>query len=203
MTGKKEEISAADVFIWIIGMRKVGVSFDAKSLDRAKQRFDRGDKSALLDAVYAWMSSTSHKPDAVPEWIRVAFMNAFAKVRISHEYKSWDDAFGPPLKKNEKLACKAGRSFKAAAKVWVRVAELRRETPRRNVFPEVAKEFGISVAEARKYFYAASKLVLWKLGNHACRTGTAGGNHAVTGSRGWQSQTSVYKVSKIRPSWNR
>ena len=154
MTGKKEEMSVADLFNWIVGMGKIGMSFDAKSLDQAKERFDLGGKSALLDAVYA--CTLQHPTDPLPEWVRFAFMNAFVKVRISHEYNSWDEAFGSSRKKNEKLVARRAEFLKRA-KVWVRVAELRRETPHRNVFPEVAKEFGISVAEARKYFYSANK----------------------------------------------
>ena len=157
MTGKKE-LSAADAFILLTNLRRVGASFvDPKSLDRAKQRFDLGDKSALLDALYAWIFQDPTNAMPLPEWVRLEFVIAFTKVRLSHEYRSWDEAFGPPLKKNEKHAAKRAEALKRP-RVWARVAELRRETPHRDVFPEVAKEFGISVAEAKKYFYAASKL---------------------------------------------
>ena len=161
MTGKREEMSVADFLNWIVGMRKIG-AFDKSSLDRIKQRFDLGDRRALLDAVYACI--LRYPTDPLPEWVRLAFMNAFVKVRISHEYNSWDEAFGSPHQKNEKLVAKRAEFLKRA-KVWFRVAELRRETPRRNVFPQVAKEFGISVGLARDYFYAANKLT--RAGNSA------------------------------------
>lgn len=141
-------------FCFALSYASEGGSHEA-DLERTKQRFDRGDNSALLDAIYL---CTVHWPGRpLPSWVEAAFWNAFVGVKLAHEYESWDEAFGLPHPKNRKLIAKRAE-FEKRADLWVRVAELRRKAPHRDHFPAVAKEFGLSVAVAKKYFYATNKL---------------------------------------------
>jgi hypothetical protein len=156
MTDKKKPLkfSAADAFnfCFILNYASEGGSHEA-GLERAKQRSDRGDNSAVLDAIYL---CTLHQC-ALPSWVRTAFRNVFLRVKLFHDYASWDEAFGLPHPKDQKQSAKRA-GFLNRTRLWVRVAELRREAPHRDHFPTVAKEFGLSVAVAKKYFYAANKL---------------------------------------------
>jgi hypothetical protein len=123
-----------------------------RELERIKQRFDRGDKAAILDAVYECVQAQV----PLPHWACVAFLNAYHKVRGAH-HASWDEVFGIPHKKHEKLPAKR-QERELKWKVFRAVSELRAERPRKDHFSTVAKKFNISVGLCKEYFYAANKL---------------------------------------------
>lgn len=127
-------------------------------LEQAGQAFERGDKGALLFAIS--MCASYRVP--LPPWAAEAFMIAYFDVKWGRECLSWDEVFGVPHPKHVRRLPKGG-TFKQS-NVCRRVRELRQQQPRRDVFPEVAAEFAISVALARKYFYDAEKAVSGRRG---------------------------------------
>jgi len=122
----------------------------------AKRRFDRGDRSAILDALFHGLCDTN---EPLPEWAINAFRDAYQAARAEMRHASWDDVFGRPcnLKKNAKREA-ARRERELLGRVWVAVTDARAANPRKDVFADVAKSFAISKALARKLFYAASAL---------------------------------------------
>jgi hypothetical protein len=126
--------------------------FVAAVLDYAKHQHETGDKQAVLHAV----SVCAKAGLPLPPWAAAAFCKAYEDAR-DFRCASWDDVFDAPVRKHEKRPAKEQQARLETA-VWLRVSQLRKSKPRRNVFPEVAAEFGIGEAVARKYFFAAEKL---------------------------------------------
>jgi hypothetical protein len=114
-----------------------------------KRSFESGDKSTLLWTIYACLEM--RRP--IPEWLRVAFMNAYeAKERF--EIRSWDEVFGRPVPK--------GTHFKPNK----RDAELRliivehvealaaKQKVNKELFKEVGKEWGINATRVSEIYYS-------------------------------------------------
>lgn len=120
----------------------------------AKQRYERGDKGALLFAIDMCISAAI----PLPHWVALAFQVAYEDVKHRYLHATWDEVFGAPHPKNLKLHAKRDQLQKQW-QVWVRVTYLREKTPRRDVFPAVAAEFGISKGLTRKFFYDADQLL--------------------------------------------
>ena len=125
----------------------------AAACERARLRFNQGNKGAILDAVYA--CATVGVP--LPEWAATAFVKASDDVKRKMLHASWDDVFGIPHLKGEKLPAKRNKAAKMWP-VWLRVLELRQQQPGRDHFDRAAQDFKISVALAKEYFYEAQKL---------------------------------------------
>jgi hypothetical protein len=135
------------------GVERAKAEYVAAKLEYSKLSHEAGNKLAVLHAIDA--CATAGLP--LPQWAADAFCKAFDEVRF-FRCASWDEVFGVPIKKHEKLPAKEQQS-RLQIRVWVRVSQLREATPRRNVFPEVAAEFKIGVAMARKHFFAAEKKI--------------------------------------------
>jgi hypothetical protein len=67
-------------------------------LDILKERFEGGDKSALLYAIYRCL--LMKRP--LPEWLRLTFLHAY-EAHGRFEIRSWDEVFGRPVPKNTQL----------------------------------------------------------------------------------------------------
>jgi len=122
--------------------------YDSPEVDRL---FLDGDKSLILKAVY-WTAITG---SPLPHWVRKAFVQAYHET-IEGRHASWDDVFERPHKKHTKLVAK-NQSHRCLWPVYVAVLASRAKGPRRDPFPEVAKQFGISARLCRKYFLEADK----------------------------------------------
>jgi hypothetical protein len=129
--------------------------------ERAEKRFARGDRSAILDAIFE--CNTASIP--LPRWAREAFQQAYLETKAGPPlHKSWDDVFGKPHGKGKHLDAKfKARKFQYL--VYAAVVEMRKNRPRKtDVFPEVAKRsferFGIRIGEAlcRKYYRRVAKM---------------------------------------------
>ena len=120
-------------------------------LPEVERLFLDGDKSLILKAVY-WSAITG---SPLPHWVRKAFVQAYQET-VEGRHASWDDVFGRPHKKHTKLVAK-NQSYRCLWRVYVAVLVSRAKGPRRDPFPEVAKQFGISERLCRKYFRQADK----------------------------------------------
>ena len=146
------EFNEADAFRCLMILRSVG--WDDQYLDQAKQRFERGDKSALADALYACVLHHSARP--LPEWVAQAIAVAFPQLKVT-----WDDVFGPPHRKYMHVEQNQVGFNAHGPEVWVRVTKLteNEKISRRKAFSLVGNQLGMDAKTAEKYFYAANKQV--------------------------------------------
>jgi hypothetical protein len=109
--------------------------FKNKTLAKARQNFEAGDRTEVLRCMYLCMLFRVPPPD----WLRDAFCD---RVGAYNELEKWEDAFGPPMPKGTK---KAGRQEKRnLVPLAVKVQELRRRGVRgRNLYELAAKELGL------------------------------------------------------------
>jgi hypothetical protein len=70
----------------------------AEVLEILKERFEGGDKSALLYAIYHCL--LLKRP--IPEWLRLEFLHAY-EAHARFEIRLWDEVFGPPVPKGTHL----------------------------------------------------------------------------------------------------
>lgn len=122
-------------------------------LDVEEQRFQAGDRVALLAAVAtcAWYDLV------MPDWVATNFLTAYREV-IHYEARSWDVAFGRPHKKRIRLA----RARERREKRWgvhLRCKALidRGAVIDDGLFEQVGREFGLSKTVAQELYYEAEK----------------------------------------------
>ncbi len=116
-------------------------------LTEYKHEFDKGDRSAILDAI--WACAICDCP--MPEWLAHAFEKCYGSVIFKFEYGSWDDVFGKPNKGRKLTALRRNRKLQFP--VVLRVRELRAQKPKpKNIYAHVGREFGISAAEVKKLY---------------------------------------------------
>jgi hypothetical protein len=121
-------------------------------MPRLQQKYEDGEKGALLRAI----SICAHEGYPLPPWAAKAFDDAYTAVIHDFQFASWDDVFGKPHPKHIKLSAKR-QAMRLTLVVWARVIGLREKTPHRDVFPDVAAEFGIGSAVAKQYFRRMEK----------------------------------------------
>ena len=111
----------------------------AEVLEILKERFDRGDKSALLYAVN-FCVCLMKRP--LPEWLRRAFLNAY-EADARFEIRSWNEVFGPPVPRSTHLKTEK-RNAELRPLIIERVAALSREQPiDKGLFEKIARELRI------------------------------------------------------------
>jgi hypothetical protein len=116
-------------------------------LEILKQKFEGGEKPALLFAVYHCL--LLKRP--LPEWLRLAFLDTY-EAHARFEIRSWDEVFGPPVPKGTQLLTEKKRRL-----VIERVWELKRENPKtaidRGLFEKIGEEQGMSGSAAEGLYY--------------------------------------------------
>lgn len=123
-------------------------------MDDLKERYEGGEKGALMYALYNCLSN-GWEP---PEWVRWGFIGAFDDV-VMARVGSWDDVFGSPHRKGEHFELKRIRR-QLAPKVYIRALELQIEeghTVDEGLFERVAAELNTSAATARRLYYNTQK----------------------------------------------
>jgi hypothetical protein len=131
----------------------------ANACERAKRRFERGDKGAILEAGFECANANT----LLPNWARDAFIRAYMETVIGPPlHRSWDEVFGKPHdKKDHKLYAKF-QAQKLLFPVYVSVLDARAKNPRKDVFESVGKKFGIGKSHCKKYFNNTHKLATSK-----------------------------------------
>ena len=120
----------------------------ADGCERARRRFERGDKEAILDAVFECANADT----LLPDWLRKAFVRAYMETKIGPPLRhSWDEVFGRPHEKHEKLPAKL-QARKLRFRVYVAVMDKRAKEPRKDHFPAVAEQFSICTSHCKTYF---------------------------------------------------
>ncbi len=120
---------------------------------RAKRRLKRGDKGAILEAVF--QCATSGTP--LPGWLCKVFSRAYLETVIGPPlHHSWDEVFGRPHGKHEKLPAKL-QARKLRFRVYVAVIDKRAKEPRKDHFPAIAEQFKIGTSHCKTYFNSVHK----------------------------------------------
>jgi hypothetical protein len=119
----------------------------AEILDILEERFNAGDKSALLYAIYHCL--LMKRP--LPEWLRAAFLHTY-EARARFEIRSWDEVFGRPVPKSTHLETEK-RNAELRPLIIERVEALKAEKPiDKGLFEKIGRELnpplkGITVSE--------------------------------------------------------
>jgi hypothetical protein len=121
----------------------------AKVLGILQQRFDAGDKTALLMAIHQCL--LMKKP--LPEWLRRAFIWTYQSA-ARFEIRSWDEAFGAPHPKGVRLG-KEREHVELRLSVVRRIIELHEsgETIDKGLFERVGRELKIGGTLASELYY--------------------------------------------------
>jgi hypothetical protein len=110
----------------------------AEVLEILKERFEGGDRSALLCAIRHCLLLKRRLPD----WLRLGFLSAYDSA-TAYEIKSWDEVFGRPHPKGTHVD-KEKRHFELGHVIVQRVEELQSEMPvDKDLFEKIGKELGI------------------------------------------------------------
>ena len=121
----------------------------AEILDILHERFDNGDKSALLYAIYHCL--LMKRP--LPEWLRLAFLHTY-EAHARFEIRSWDEVFGRPVPKGTHLETEKQKA-ELRPLIILRVQALKTEGRPidKNLFEEIGTELGISGSTAGDIYY--------------------------------------------------
>jgi hypothetical protein len=107
----------------------------AEILDILEERFNAGDKSALLYAIYHCL--LMKRP--LPEWLRAAFLHTY-EARARFEIRSWDEVFGRPVPKSTHLETEK-RNAELRPLIIERVEALKAEKPiDKGLFEKIGRE---------------------------------------------------------------
>jgi hypothetical protein len=107
----------------------------AEILDILEERFNAGDKSALLYAIYHCL--LMKRP--LPEWLQTKFLHTY-EAHARFEIRSWDQVFGRPVPKGTHLETEK-RNAELRPLVIERVEALRAERPiDKGLFEEIGQK---------------------------------------------------------------
>lgn len=126
-----------------------------KHLDSLEAQF-KTDKSCLMEAI----DVCAREGLPMPEWVAVAYREAYRRVIHTQEEKSWDVVFGDPYKKNTQL--KAERKLRD---LMVQVLNTAKEIRKSDTRPPSGKEFTREIGrrlwignrQAEEIYYKAIK----------------------------------------------
>ena len=120
----------------------------AEVLEILKERFEGGDKSALLYAIYHCL--LLKRP--IPEWLRLEFLHAY-EAHARFEIRLWDEVFGPPVPKGTHLKTEK-RNAELRPLIIERVRALSSKQPiDKALFDLIGEEIGISGTTVSEIYY--------------------------------------------------
>jgi hypothetical protein len=107
----------------------------AEILDILEERFNAGDKSALLYAIYHCL--LMKRP--LPEWLRTKFLHTY-EAHARFEIRSWDGVFGRPVPRSTHLETEK-RNAELRPLIIKRVEALKAEGPiDKGLFEKIGRE---------------------------------------------------------------
>jgi hypothetical protein len=123
-------------------------------LDRDRQRFEAGDRNALLAAVRLCANFDL----VMPEWLSSAFIAAYDDVLRARK-GSWDEAFGKPYPKGAHLATIRKHRTKRL-QLWLGVSQLRwKEGNPKDAVERVGESLGLGRSLAHDLYNEAVKML--------------------------------------------
>jgi hypothetical protein len=121
----------------------------AECLQILKEKFESGNKTGLLYAIYYCL--LLRRP--LPDWLRLAFLHTY-EARARFEIRSWDDVFGRPVPKGTHLKTEK-RNSELRFLILERVEALKAEGRPidKGLFEEVGMGLRISGTTASDIYY--------------------------------------------------
>jgi hypothetical protein len=147
--------------------------FANRFLEKGRERYEAGDKSAILDCLqYCLMSNPA---PSIPAWLRKAFCDACAHVD-ARLVKSWDDVFGRPVPKgwSDRRLAQERRKAAVARDICVTVTDRNHagEPIDDKLFASVGKKYGVGSTVAKEIYYG--ERVYWVSGKIKKKPETSG-----------------------------
>jgi len=131
------------------GRQRLADKHLAGVLQILKQRYDDGDNTALLSAIYhcALMRAS------LPEWVQLAFLQAYESA-TAYDVKSWDEAFGAPHPRGTHLG-KEKKHARLRLLIWECVRKLKASgyAIDKGLFERIGKELDIKPGTAQAIYY--------------------------------------------------
>jgi hypothetical protein len=131
------------------------LKFTKKEIESCRERFEKGDAAALLDALFHCA-----RREMLPPWVAQAFCDRLDDWRC-YRTATLDEAFKVKRKKGRKTSLLAQREG-IAALVIARINELC-DTGKvkyvKDAIAQAAAESGISIRKARRIYYELTELV--------------------------------------------
>jgi hypothetical protein len=119
-------------------------------LKAAKNNYDKRDKTVVMHC----LAFCFNFEVPIPTWLKLAFLKA-DNAAMTYKIKSWDEAFGPPLKKGKWLASEH-RKHMISGEIFNRLTDQSYEAGKpidKKLFEAVGKEFGVSGTIASEIYY--------------------------------------------------
>jgi hypothetical protein len=115
-----------------------------------EKRFENGDKTAILMGIEQCLLMER----SPPEWLRLAFLQAYRRCATYYETRSWDEAFGLPHPKGTHLK-KERRDLFLRSRIVARFRELKaeRRPTDKGLFERIGKELEINGTTASDIYY--------------------------------------------------
>jgi hypothetical protein len=127
-------------------------------LEILKERFEAGDKSALLSAIYHCLLLKR----SLPEWLRLAFLHTY-EAHARFEIRSWDEVFGRPFPKGTHLETEK-RNAELRPLIIERVEALKAERPiDKGLFEEIGRELKIAGTTVSDIYYDKRSRELYEM----------------------------------------
>jgi len=122
-------------------------------LQTEHERFERGDKVALLGAIR--ICANHDLP--LPDWASRAFIRAYDRV-LRLDTGSWDDAFGRPYPKGKHLsAMRKKRMYRYPVRVAVAREHKAGRAIDASLFEKIGDEFGLGKTLTAELYYGKTK----------------------------------------------
>jgi hypothetical protein len=125
-----------------------GDKYHAECLGILKAKYEAGNKTAILMAVY--QCALMRNP--LPEWLREAFIKAY-ELAAASEIEKWEEVFGPAREKGAHLDARkeyAELRVKVAFRVALKAPD---ESIAPDLFAKIGSEFGIGKNKVRDAYY--------------------------------------------------
>jgi hypothetical protein len=127
-------------------------------LEILKERFEAGDKSALLSAIYHCLLLKR----SLPEWLRLAFLHTY-EAHARFEIRSWDEVFGRPVPKGMHLETEK-RNAELRPLIIERVQALKAERPiDKGLFEEIGRDLKLAGTTVSDIYYDERSRELYEM----------------------------------------
>jgi len=128
----------------------------AEILEILHERFDNGDKSALLYAIYHCLLMKR----SLPEWLRLAFLHTY-EAHARFEIRSWDEVFGRPVPKGMHLETEK-RNAELRPLIIERVQKAERPIDK-GLFEEIGRDLKLAGTTVSEIYYDERSRELYEM----------------------------------------
>jgi hypothetical protein len=118
--------------------------------EASRVRFDKGDKSAILEAVFVAANCNMK----LPNWAADAFEKYYYEAVELEMHKSWDEVFGPPMPKGVHVGKKLADGIRWDLHSYIKVEHEDGIPLGDGLFEAAGRAFGVSKTKANELYYS-------------------------------------------------